>query len=128
MLRISQTQMALMEAAKKGENEAWAVSYLQESHSDWCAQRSADEVTGFCLQTLAFAYRCRLYARDNLAILLNLRVTGRLPAPFSEWQKIALTREGFSEKHRFAQFMETLSGSHSRILISLQTDLNSLSL
>lgn len=126
MLRIGKDQLAAMEATMKNKEPDWAVGLLKKRHAAWCAERSPEDIRRFCTDTLDFAHRCDFKARPSLQCLLELRVTDRLPSPFSDWQKALLTRKGFSEETRLAQFMETLSGTDQTLLISLHTDLSAI--
>jgi len=126
MLRISKAQFEVMKTSFKNSEMRWAIGLLNRNHAAWCAQRSPEEIMEICTNTLNFAQQCDIHSKPSLQCLLELYATGRWPSLFSEWQKLLLTRQGFTEETRLAQFLETLSGSDQRFLISLDTDLSTL--
>jgi hypothetical protein len=127
MITIRKEQLDGLELAIRNSESEWAMNCLRGQHASWCAQRNPAEVQQICSDTLAFADLYSFHSKPSLQCLLELRVTGRWPEPFSAWQKLLLTRKGFPEETRLAQFLETLSGADQRVLIALGSDLNATS-
>ncbi|MEY4210117.1 MAG: hypothetical protein RLZ92_496 [Pseudomonadota bacterium] len=128
MLTITQAQLNQIKTAIENHEPQWAMALLKRKHPDWYARHQTEEIIKFCTETLAFAHQCDLHKKSSFECLLELRVNKQFPWPFSEWQKVLLTRKDFNEETRLSQFLETLSGTDQRILINLDTDLTSLQL
>ena len=120
--------MAALEAQLKASLPQLCEAFLRQKHATWSATKTQAEIDHFCATTLAFAAHCNLTSVASIDILLEQRVLGRMSAPFSEWQKMLLTRPGRTEESRLSEFLETLSSKDQPILINLNTDLDALKL
>jgi hypothetical protein len=123
MFQIDATQMSTLEAALKRSMPVLCQEFLRREHGAWVASQTQADIDHFCKTTMAFAAHCKLASYASLERLLEQRVLGRMPTQFTAWQKMVLTRQGYTEEMRMTQFLETLSEKEQPVLITLETDL-----
>jgi hypothetical protein len=126
MLTVSPSQISRIDVQRRIADERWAISHLNNYHSQWAQEQGPEQVSAFAGGVLSFAYDCRVYARSHHASLLALMLGNDNASQFSEWQKTLLKRQGFSESARFFQFLDTLEGAANHIQIDLDTNLHAL--